>query len=92
MKVHELLSTRDRWTQGALARRSSTLQTATHDPEAVCWCLAGAIVRCYHKPEEYWPIIKKVTEELAIPAIAAWNDRQGRTWKEVIELAQRLDI
>ena len=92
MKVHELLSAPDRWTQGAAARRVDESCTDPRDPEAVSWCLAGAIMRCYDNPGEHWFVVEKVTEELSTSCILAWNDHQGRTWKEVIELAQRVDI
>lgn len=42
-KVKALLSSPDRWTRGCLARDSEGEPTNLFGPDAVCWCLVGAI-------------------------------------------------
>lgn len=41
-----LIDTPEKWTKGALARKSLTspFSCATRDPEATCWCAMGALV------------------------------------------------
>jgi hypothetical protein len=41
--VKELLSDPKRWTQGVIARKSNNQITYPSDPEATCFCLAGAL-------------------------------------------------
>jgi hypothetical protein len=43
--VRELLSSRERWTQGCMARNQSSLPVEPLDPSAVCWCLVGAMYK-----------------------------------------------
>ena len=47
----ELLSSEDKWTQGALARDKNKEKVSEISPEADCWCLSGAVHRvCYRSP------------------------------------------
>lgn len=41
----ELLSDPERWTWGKYARTSSYTETSPHSPDAVCFCLLGAIAK-----------------------------------------------
>ena len=34
------------WTKGAYARNELGDRVGPHDPSAVCWCFAGAVIRC----------------------------------------------
>jgi hypothetical protein len=88
-KARELLSDRDRWTQGALAKSrhplgSLPVSCGATDPHAYCWCLRGALHKVADR-EVAWRA--ECYLELAVPPsldIAAFNDH--RTHAEVLAL------
>ena len=47
MKVKELLSDESKWTKGVLAKDSYGCDCPPTDPDASCFCLLGAIDKCY---------------------------------------------
>lgn len=61
ISVKELLSSRDKWTQGALAVKRNVIYDSSickvicdpNDPEACKWCLKGALIRCYGENTAY---------------------------------------
>ena len=46
MKILELLDRPEKWTQGAFARDGHGKDVNSWNPQAVCWCLEGAITQC----------------------------------------------
>lgn len=42
--------TKERWTAGAYARRADGLIVWPSHPDAICWCLSGAVMKLY--PQE----------------------------------------
>lgn len=47
MKAHELLSEPEKWTQFAYARDKDGNPIPVTAPEATCFCLLGALRKCY---------------------------------------------
>ena len=47
MKVKELLADESKWTRSVLARNRGGYACSPTDPTATCFCLLGAIDRCY---------------------------------------------
>jgi hypothetical protein len=47
MKVKELLSEESKWTTGVLAKNGDGYDCSPTDPDASCFCLLGAIDKCY---------------------------------------------
>ena len=43
--MRELLATPDRWTRSFEARDSNGIECMYCDPDAVCWCLSGAMLK-----------------------------------------------
>lgn len=43
VKARNLISTPERWTQGAFARRADGTNTDVDDPKATAWCSLGAV-------------------------------------------------
>jgi len=87
MKVQDLLSTPDRWTQGALARSAGGDPVDPLSEDAVAWCLVGAIMRCYSHSQ--------LEVEVIVPSnlrLNEWNDQRDRTWQDVIHLVKHLGI
>lgn len=101
MKVYELLSDESKWAQYALAK---TKEGSTCDPlsrEAVCWCLRGAVIKCYgmynyEEGSSSVRVLEKIATELTrmnvTTWISAWQDNKTRTFAEVRDLTLRLDI
>lgn len=89
MKVYELLDTPEKWTQSVYAMDSRGRVVEPADEAAVCWCLSGALQRCYGETGSTQYALVADRLPLTIPA---WNDFMGRTYEDVIALAKDLDI
>ena len=88
MKAHELLKEESNWCRQAYARDRSGRHIQPDDPEAVRWCLVGAIHRCYGYGNESLKILNR----LGFERPAHWNDSPKRRFQEVRELLLRLDV
>ena len=95
MKAYELLSDPGKWTQGAGARSGNGGVVLGSDVTAVCWCVIGAIGKCYPSNAESLAAMHKVWLELnknGFDGIANWNDDPGRTYEEVVEVLRKADV
>lgn len=95
MKIHELLDSPEKWTQGTYARDSSGCSAPIHCPRAVSWYLMGAAHRCY--PEVKVLEVKvRLRDELrrrtGDGTVVNWNDDENRTFDEVRNLLLKLDV
>lgn len=93
MKIKELLSDKSKWCQKHCALDVNGIPAESISPEAVCWCLFGAMRKCYRdssgvKFDAIWTII-----EIALGQSAThWNDHRDRTFADVKALVERLDV
>lgn len=92
MKVCELLSGPEKWTQGVPAMDAAGDLVLPTDPRACCWCLRGAIERCY-KPEWCQAVEAAYIRELygsskrkLVECLSVWNDSPQRTFADVRKL------
>ena len=95
MKIRELLSDESKWTQRAPAKTSLGRPVNSDNPEAVCWCIAGAARHCYGDTFETNEILRRVCNKLEISAFLGyidWNDAPDRRFEEVKALVNALDI
>ncbi len=110
MKISELLSSPDKWTQHACARLSPDTDdlprlqnppVESDHPGAVCWCLIGAVEKCYGPSGtlEFNRTVGKLLHHLGkipdphnVNAIANWNDARERSHAQVLELALKADL
>lgn len=99
MKIKELLDTPDKWTQGTCARDTDGDATYSESPTAVCFCLLGAINKCYPIDEDNGAnyevkdkVKAKVIELSGYSSIANWNDVLERKFSDVKKLVEELDI
>lgn len=90
MKIRELLSAPSRWIKRDLARDVDGNQVHPIAAESVCWCLIGAVVRCYRESEQV-AIIKKIQAGVGMFG-SDWQDAPERTFEEVRQLVEELDI
>lgn len=94
MKVYELLNSPNKWIQKDFAHDSNENNVWPSNKDAVCWCLDGALRKCYLNESQYWDMVNIITNYLNIDyspaAIHLWND--AATYEDVINLCKELDI
>jgi hypothetical protein len=92
MKAKDLLSDSSRWTRGASARDGRGKQCGIYSPDAVRYCILGALLAAY----DGWQLaaavdaVREAIGDNGQLSIEAWNDNYDRTFDEVrrvIELA-----
>jgi len=79
------------WTQGTNARKIDGTPTTVDDPEAVCFCAIGAIMRAEYDVRHldyFVDILERLKRhhERYDPSISSWNDNRNRTKTQVIAL------
>lgn len=89
MKVRELFSDESKWTQGADARNALGEKVMAEAEDAVCWCLFGAVQKCYGFGNRV-PILVGIEQDLKVLSLGPWND--SVTFEVVKALVVRLDI
>jgi hypothetical protein len=93
MKIKELLTDESKWTQNAGARDKEKIPVPPKSEEAVCWCLFGAILKCYGEDKEvYNRLDKYILYNLTGMGIFSYNDNPKRTFKDIKALIEKLDI
>ena len=85
MKVRELLSDKSKWTQGTFARDKDGFEVNSRSRYAVCWCLMGAVNKCY---EDVTEVMGKLKTEVG--NFVWFND--NHEYEDVVKLVERLDI
>lgn len=102
VKVKDLLDSSNKWTKNHYARDIYGHSVSQFSNYATCFCLDGAMQKCYGTKKEYIDISKKVLnylhttnkihEPLTHQKIFQWNDKAQTTFKDIKELVQILDI
>ena len=88
--TRELLADPVRWTQGCMAKDSEGTNVFPKAPEAVCWCLLGALHRIASGPESFYlhdtarRLVEKQSNGMVI---GAFND--NATHNEVLAALDR---
>lgn len=92
MKIKELLSTEKKWTKGTYARNAVGKACSPYSEEAVCFCLLGAVDKCYGTDTLYPSTKDQVLSKLRnhIGNIAAFND--NASYFAVVKVLKELDI
>jgi len=101
MKVKELLADPTSWTQGGFARDIWGCGLPPRDEQAICWCIAGGIEKCYPNFEEKKEARKKILRVidpeidpenriLLLNTIFDFNDKS--THEEVRKVLEQADV
>lgn len=90
MLVAELLEKPEAWTQGVFAKTEDGKSVMPRDPGAVCFCLWGAMVRCYPDEDQYEAAYWRLKEVLGEESRATFNDTH--THAEVLDAVRRAGI
>ena len=92
MKIYEFYTDKSKWTKGAEARDFEGHFVFFDAPEAICFCLFGAIYKCYPDDKEREAVREKIQTKINPQLITDWNDQPERNFTEVKQLALDLDI
>lgn len=99
MKVKELLSDPAKWTKNTHARAADGSCVTERDVRAVCFCMLGAINKCYPSFEEGRlrdRVERRVLSyiELLYPFddIASFNDCETITHSDVMRVLEKADV
>jgi hypothetical protein len=96
MKAHELLNDASKWTKEVFARDAEGKECPPEDDAATCFCILGAVRRCYRNFEECLAKIDMICMNFGKPYdnlnATNWNDHEDRTFEDVRNLLLELDI
>lgn len=100
MKAWELLDSREKWTQHAMARKVGGEIVFPNDKRAACWCAMGAIEKCYEHPADQDIALMRILtdpgnvdeEPIYWATVVDWNDSAMTTFEDVQRTLRRLDI
>ena len=96
MKISELLSDPARHCKGAYARDAKGQACRSDSPNAVAWCLNGAINCCYsgknQRLEVYWNLIATLKRLFGYELLSVFNDCCATTPEDVKKLTLEADV
>lgn len=90
VEMRQLLTPEGSWTQGCMARDARGQLTSPGSPDAVCWCLEGAAMKVGRGLGGHWVAVKPVLYQATGSNYVEWNDQEGRTHQEVLDLLDRM--
>lgn len=93
MKIKELLTSKEQWTQHSYARNKFDEPVMIKDSTACKWCLTGACIYCYTDIVERSNILNNLFKYLKKEynlSVEIFNDIS--TFKEVKQVVDYLDI
>lgn len=92
-KIKDLLDRPEKWTQGSMARDVNGMDLMDPlMPGVTSWCLLGALEHCYGYGTSQWLEKRHLLEKTVGGWVSSWNDAPERTWKEVKDLINGLDL
>jgi hypothetical protein len=95
MTVQELLSDESKWTTYTYARNVDGARVNYASPDAVCWCVLGAIRKCYPDSAiHYQDILEKTIQKLTseFHTAADYNDYDSTTFADIQNLIKEANI
>ena len=101
MTVQELLDSPEKWTKYNYARQRFSEENSTivnpEDPVANCWCLHGAIIKCYGRQndeasEARTKLYKAIEETYGRKSIAIFNDSLETTFEHIQKVIKKANI
>ena len=92
MTVQELLSDESKWTKGTNARGEDKGPIHPGNSEAKCFCLIGAIAKCYLTGTDgYFQAIEKLRRQINGP-IPGFNDDPKTTFADIRRVIEAANI
>jgi len=90
--VAELIESPNRWTQRASARTILGDPCDPNHPDAVSFCLIGAVQHVYPDYASRSDAYTKLAPVVGIGAISAFNDNPKRTHAEILDVVRKANI
>ncbi len=91
-KIRDIFADPNRWCKRRFAQDAQGNPVLIQDPNAVCWCLAGALDLCYpvdNRPS-FMNVVGRIYDKIGTVSISLWNDKHG--YDKVKALVDELDI
>ena len=89
MKAYELLADAKNWTRGTNARDAQGNEVSSLSEDAVCWCIYGAVTKCYINEGTTIPL-KEISLNVPKGLVSMFNDSHAH--EEVVALLKSLDV
>ena len=92
-QVKTLLAKREAWTQNSNARAVDRSPVCYFQPEAVCWCVNGALAKITEDTNHYIgaiTLLDKIAREMGYDSAVHLNDTAD--WEKVHELLDKAVI
>lgn len=94
MKIKELLNDESKWVQGWYSVDKDGAVVPPNVPEACCWCLEGATMRCYGTDE---PDITHNKIRPHLPKeyegnVVRFNDDAKTTFEDIRKVIEKADV
>ncbi len=102
MNLRQLFDSPSKWTKGAPARNEFGVLVFHDSPNAVCWCLAGGLNKCFvgrandlafialrQAARELFP--QRQTETSDLMVVAQINDHPDTTFEDVIAIINKTE-
>ncbi len=93
MKIHEIISTEDKWTNDAFAKDEDYNSVSWNDPSAVRFDFLGAYLKAYSKTEYHGYVYANLykTEEMSMQKSLPFISREWG-WEKVYNFCVKYDI
>lgn len=97
-EIEDLLSVPERWTKGYYAKTASGLNVSADNPQAVCWCIYGAIEKvCTRHSEEDKYLMRCIGEAITIKrqkiytwrGLDSFNDSPATKHADILEVLEK---
>jgi hypothetical protein len=93
MKAYELISSPFKWTKGCFARDRHGAAISEYSDDATCFCLVGAIHKCYEDDTDgEYNALMQLEGALNVDSLPRWNDEPERTHEEIVGVLKKFDI
>ena len=83
---------RQGWCGNAQARNERGDHVPAESPDAVRWCLLGAIEKAVGSGANGWAYEQEVRRLLGVTWLGRWNDHSYRKQAEVIEVLEKAEL
>ncbi len=96
MKMKELLADPKKWTKGSYARNEFGDPCKILSTEATCFCLYGALTRCYPAGEQHVSAANKLEDAMrklnGHTMIVKFNDSPDTTHEMLMQVLEEADV
>ena len=94
MTLQELFADKSKWTKHHFALDASGAKCDITADEAVCWCVMGALAKCYINTSEHNKAIDRILKVLKgrHVYIAEWNDDPTTTIEDIRQVVKEANV